>query len=124
MANHIPGWAVAPRQHGRWVLSASPYRDAPEEHVVDRKLAFLLGRNGQVVDFVCTHKSVSRVHACLAHDRHGEVFLIDCDTAHGERGDIGPPTQRSNLHRMRLRRHVALTASDPVHLPRMIRTRV
>lgn len=98
MGDHIPDWAATPKGSGKCSLSlvSQPPKDSdaePQSWHVDKQAAYLLGRNGQAVDACIAHKSASRVHACLAYDRNGHLYLVDLGSAHGE----GPA-----LHRRRI----------------------
>jgi len=89
MADNMPKWAAAPSRsgHAGLLLTAEALEGGdrtPESWHVDEKAAYMLGRNGQVVDICVAHKSASRVHACLAYDAEGELFLVDLGSAHGE----------------------------------------
>jgi FHA domain len=87
MADHIPEWAVEPKPSNRTrfkLVSQPPSgTDTAAESWPLHKAAYLLGRNGQAVDICIAHKSASRVHACLAHDAAGELFLVELGSAHG-----------------------------------------
>mmetsp|Transcript_8053 Transcript_8053/g.23881 ORF Transcript_8053/g.23881 Transcript_8053/m.23881 type:complete len:250 (-) Transcript_8053:7576-8325(-) len=87
MAEHIPSWAVLPRDTGRWLLTqrrdGPQHEGPPQTWTIDDKPAYLIGRNGQVADILVDHMSSSRVHACLAFDSEGAPHLIDLNSAHG-----------------------------------------
>lgn len=88
MADSIQAWATAPKKtngFGLEIISKPPAgsEEKPQRWYVDEKAAYLLGRNGQAVDICISHKSASRVHACLAYDGNGHLFLVDLGSAHG-----------------------------------------
>ncbi|KAK9809044.1 hypothetical protein WJX72_008359 [[Myrmecia] bisecta] len=95
---HIPRWARAPIRPGEKFLHITKEDGSTEVVPIDRKAAYLLGRNGQVCDVTIDHKSSSRVHACLAHHKEGILYLVDLGSVHGthvngekvEPGDAGP----------------------------------
>ena len=86
-ARDIPAWAVKPRQTGAKLRHIQA--NSSTEHAVDGKAAYTFGRNGQACDFGVDHKSVSRMHACLAHHSSGGLYLIDLDSRHGAGHLIG-----------------------------------
>ena len=82
MGRDIPAWAVTPRQTGM-LLRHVTADGIIKKYSVDAKSAYTFGRNEQACDFGVDHKSVSRVHACLAHHASGGVYLLDLGSRHG-----------------------------------------
>ena len=91
MAHYIPSWAASPARPGQLYLEVLPQAGGAGAALagsgrwcVDRKPGYLLGRNADVVDIGVAHQSASRVHACIAHDAMGDLYLVDLGGVHGE----------------------------------------
>jgi pSer/pThr/pTyr-binding forkhead associated (FHA) protein len=54
-----------------------------EQHTVDQKAFYLVGRNAGVCDIVLQHLSISRLHAAIVHHEKGATYLVDLRSAHG-----------------------------------------
>lgn len=50
---------------------------------IGEKACYLLGRNEDVCDYGLQHPSISRQHAVIAHNKEGEVVVMDLGSAQG-----------------------------------------
>lgn len=77
----VPEWACTPprERQGQFYLHVEKGVNV----CIDKKKAYLLGRNANTCDIVLDHKSVSRKHAYLVHARDGEIYVVDLSSAQG-----------------------------------------
>ena len=92
-----PAWAVVPAEPVRFRLQRGG--ETIQELQLDRKKAYVLGRNKQQCDVAVPHDSVSRQHAAVLHGAQGagggpSVHVVDFNSTKGTFVDQGAGWKR------------------------------
>lgn len=79
-----PKWASVPTRRNRYAkLRVEKGGSVIEQVAVGSRACYVLGRSEEQSDVWLQHPSVSRQHAAIVHDKHGNVCVMDLASAQG-----------------------------------------